>query len=59
MRAGAARLPEPRRGIIGSANPCWWHARVISVKRPAWKNLMGTHGQEAMPRAVKRMGTDH
>jgi len=27
---------------------------IFSVQRPKWKNVQGTTGQEAMPRAVKR-----
>ncbi|HXP74117.1 MAG TPA: flavin reductase family protein [Stellaceae bacterium] len=27
---------------------------LFNVQRPAWKNVQGTHGQDAMPRAVKR-----
>ena len=27
---------------------------LINVQRPEWKNIKGTQGQEAMPRAVKR-----
>ena len=51
------RLLDPVCRLSGSGYASL--GELISVKRPAWKNLMGTHGQEAMPRAVKRMGTDH
>jgi hypothetical protein len=29
---------------------------ITSVKRPAWKDVKGTHAQDAMPRAVTRSG---
>ena len=46
------RLLDPVCRLSGSGYASL--GELISVKRPAWKNLKDTRGQEAMPLAVKR-----
>lgn len=46
------RLLDPVCRLSGSG-----YARLgelVTVQRPVWNSVKGTHGQEAMPRAVKR-----
>jgi flavin reductase (DIM6/NTAB) family NADH-FMN oxidoreductase RutF len=46
------RLLDPVCRLSGSGYAAL--GEILSLQRPAWKNLAGTHGQEAMPRVVKR-----
>ena len=46
------RLLDPVCRLSGSGYASL--GELINVKRPFWKDLAGTHGQDAMPRAVKR-----
>lgn len=46
------RLLDPVCRLSGSAYAAL--GEILNVQRPEWKNIEGTRGQEAMPRAVKR-----
>ncbi len=46
------RLLDPVGRLSGSGYAAL--GEIINVQRPEWKNIAGTRGQDAMPRAVKR-----
>jgi len=46
------RLLDPVCRLSGSGYATL--GELVNVQRPVWKSVQATHGQEAMPRAVKR-----
>jgi len=48
------KLLDPVCRLAGSGYAAL--GEVVSVQRPSWKNVAGTQGQAAMPRAVRRQG---
>ena len=46
------KLLDPVCRLSGSAYAAL--GEIVNVPRPAWSAVQGTHGQEGMPRAVKR-----
>jgi flavin reductase (DIM6/NTAB) family NADH-FMN oxidoreductase RutF len=46
------RLLDPVCRLSGSGYASL--GEIINVQRPFWKDVKGTHGQDAMPRAVRR-----